>query len=187
LLGFERVPRKQQRQLEQWVGRAGGPASAAASGSADLPEHTNQYLFSTVGGQSQFGVVVVRRWLLLLSASLVTLTFGLLLIYFPAVRRPRTLFVAAAVLLLAAMIYPELTLLLAQAASVGFVLALTALALRQLVGRQKPTTVATQSKSGFRLERSSTRSAYHPPEDVEPETTAAVSIAADASDDEANP
>lgn len=191
-LGFERVSRKQERQLEQWLG-AGESADSAAESSAvessatmGLPDHANQYLFSTLGNQARFGVVVVRRWLLLLSASLATLAAGLALIYFPALRRPRALAAIAVALLLAAMIYPDLALLVAQAASFGFALALVAVALRHLVGREKAAPLAPASQSGFRLERSSTRSAFRPAEDVEPATTAAVSLSVDGPADEPN-
>ena len=191
-LGFERVPRKEERQLEQWLG-AGGSADLAAESSAaesttttGLPDQANQYLFSTIGNQARFGVVVVRRWLLLLSASLVTLAAGLVLDLLSGRSPPRALAAIAVALLLAAMIYPDLALLVAQAASFGFALALVAVVLRHWFGREKQTLVAPPSQSGFRLERSSTRSAYHPTEDVEPATTAAVSISVDGPADEPN-
>ena len=93
----------------------------------------------------------------------------------------------AVALLLAAMVFPDLTLLIAQAASFGFALALVAVVLRTLDrDARNPPPVAPPSQSGFRLDRSSTRSAYHPAEDVEPATTAAVSISVDGPGDEPN-
>ena len=112
-------------------------------------------------------------------ASLVALGAGLALIYVPALRRPRTLAVAAGVLLLAALIEPELTLLAGQAASLGLALSLAALTLRRVVRRPISPLVAHPSQSGFRLDRSSTQSAFHRPDDVQPTTTASISVGAD--------
>ena len=101
--GFRRVPLKDDLQLEQWVGltrfvKADASASAdsgrAAPEPPDHPDHANRYLFSTAGQEGRFEVVVVRRWLLLLLSSAAALAVGLVLIYFPALRRMRVVVVA---------------------------------------------------------------------------------------------
>ena len=88
--------------------------------SPDHPEHVNRYLFSTAGQEGRFGVVVVRRWLLLLIASAVVLAIGLALIYFPILRRMRVLAAVAAVAIIAAIVFPDPALLIAQAGSLGW-------------------------------------------------------------------
>ena len=136
-------------------------------------------LFSSVGGPPSFEVLVARRWLLLSVASLIALGAGLALLYFPALRRPRVLAVVAGVLLLAAFVEPELTLLAGQSAILGLALALVALALRRVVRPSTTPHSATPSQSGFRLDRSSTRSAFHRPDDVQPTTTASIPAGVD--------
>ncbi len=185
LAGFERVPLKDTRQLEAWVGLTRLAESSTARGGAgrdatdDLPLRTSRYLFSSIGGPPSFEVLVARRWVVLLLASLITLGAGLALLYLPSLRRPRVLAVVAMVLLLAAFIEPELTLLAGQSAILGFALALVALALRRVVRPEATPHTATPSQSGFRLDRSSTRSAFHRPDDVQPTTTASLPVGID--------
>ncbi len=181
-LGFERVPLKEQRQLEQWVGlgRLGRTADAAAgveATSLDLPTNTSRYLFSTVGPESHFTVLVARRWLILFIASLVSLLAGLAVVYVPMLRQGRMLVAAAAALLVAAVIWPEPVVLLAQAAALGLGLVLLALVLRRFVGRRllpAPPPAISSGSAAIAVERSSQRFAARPADT--PTTTASIAI-----------
>jgi PAS domain-containing protein len=186
-LGVRRVPLKDDEQLEQWVGltrfakRVDASASAGAvratPAAPDHPEHANRYLFSTAGQEGRFEVVVIRRWLLLLVASAGALAIGLVLIYFPALRRARALVAAAAVALIVALIYPEPALLFAQAGSLGLLLVLAALVLRGIVSRRPTPVSATAMSSSSRLERSSTRLHARREPEPEPATTTTSPVA----------
>lgn len=118
-----------QTKLESWAGAA----------PLDPPiERANRYLFSSLGKPPRAEVRTAGRTWLVLWASGAALVVGLLLIYVPASRRPATLFVAGVALLAAGLIAPEPTLLLAQAAVLGLVLALLAgLLERGLIGRRR--------------------------------------------------
>lgn len=178
--GLRRVPLKDDAQLEQWVGltRVGKAADPSAAGPArvaeidEQPGRVNRYLFSTAGQGGRFQVVIVRQWLLLLIASAVVLAIGLALIYFPRLRAMRTLVAAAAVAIVAAIVFPDPALLLAQAGSLGLLLIAAALLLRRLTSRQPAAVKANSISHHTRLERSSTR--LHAPreQELEPATTA---------------
>ncbi len=119
-----------QRTLESWAGAAPlAPETDAA----------NRYLFSSFGKPPRVELRTAGRAWIVLWASGAALILGLLLIYVPAGRRPATLFVLGLALLAAGLIAPEPTLLLAQAAVLGLVLALLAgLLERGLIGRRPP-------------------------------------------------
>ena len=184
-LGFERVPLKEQPQLEQWVGSAlvmpgddTAKFGAAALGD-ELPQQTNRYLFSAIGAEARFEIVVVRRWLMLLLASLAALLAGFAVIYVPILRKPRILLAAAAFLLIAVLIWPEPAVLLAQAASLGLCLALVAFLLRHTMMLRGGGRDATSSQRALAaVERSSQRVPYRSADGVKTATTTA-SIAVD--------
>ncbi len=118
-----------QAELESWAGAA----------PLDPPiERANRYLFSSLGKPPRAEARTAERTWIVLWASGAALVVGLLLIYVPAGRHPATLFVAGVALLAAGLIAPEPTLLLAQAAVLGLVLALLAgLLERGLIGRRR--------------------------------------------------
>ena len=118
-----------QTKLESWAGAA----------PLDPPiKRANRYLFSSFGKPPRAEARMAGRTWIVLWASGAALVVGLLLIYVPAGRRPATLFVAGVALLAAGLIAPEPTLLLAQAAVLGLVLALLAgLLERGLIGRRR--------------------------------------------------
>jgi hypothetical protein len=181
-LGFDRVPLKEQRQLEQWVGlgrfgRAADATAGAAAPSLDLPANTSRYLFSTVGPESHFAVFIARRWLILFAASLISLSAGLAVVYLPVLRQPRTLVAAASALLAAAVIWPEPVVLLAQAAAFGVGLVMLALVLRRFVGRRllpAPPPALSTGSAAIVVERSSQRFVSRPADT--PTTTASIAI-----------
>ena len=99
-----------QQDLELWID---------ASVQQAVPVQTNQYLFTTIGPVRTFTVQTVRRSSLVLVVSGLTLLVGLLLIYFPGIRHPSLLFVAGIALTASAASWPEVVLLVVQAALLG--------------------------------------------------------------------
>lgn len=124
-----RNPQFEQSQLETWAGTV--PMTS-------VPSATSRYLFSTLGPVEQCELHVANRSLIVLGASGLALVVGLLLLYVPGSRHPLTLLVVAAGLLAATFLYPEPTLLVAQAASLGLALTLVAgLLQRSMVRRRR--------------------------------------------------
>jgi hypothetical protein len=186
-LGIERVPLKEQPQLEQWVGMTvasrGGNSAAANERPLvddDLPSQTSRYLFSTAGPEGRFAILVIPRWMLLFGASLGALVVGLSLIYVPAVRRPHVLIAAAALLLIAVLVWPEAALLLAQAASLGVGLVLLASALRRMMTWSDSREMTSSGRAPAIAERSSQRARFRSLDDEKAATTTA-SIAVEVS------
>jgi hypothetical protein len=146
-----RQPLLDQAQLESWVGVA--PSGA-------LPESSSVYLFSTLGNVDRGELRTAGRSWIVLFASGAALLVGLLLIYVPLARHPAVLLVWALALLGAGVIAPEPTLLFAQAASLGLVLALVAGLLDRTVARRRAPTKSAES-SHSRLELAATRLPPH--------------------------
>jgi hypothetical protein len=89
----------------------------------------------------------MSRSRLVLIASLPLLVIGLLLIYFPVTRHPALGLLIAVAVLAASLIDPEAGLLVAQAASVGLVLAVGAVLLARMRIPQPPVTVPVRGSS----------------------------------------
>jgi hypothetical protein len=124
-----RYPQLEQKELEAWIG---------ATPQATPPAGTNRYLFSTFSPPADLAVRTASRKAILLVASGLALSVGLLLIYVPRLRHPAVLLLATVTALAAAVQwYPGPTVLVAQAASVGVVLALLAGLLNALLGRPR--------------------------------------------------
>ena len=107
---WRRTAYMDQQDLERWVG---------ASFQQAVPVQTNQYLFSSIGPVRMFTVTTVRRSSLVMVVSGLILLVGLVLIYIPAVRHPSLLFVVGVVLTASAVSWPEIVLLVVQAALLG--------------------------------------------------------------------
>jgi hypothetical protein len=142
-----------QSELEAWVG---------ARRLDPLPEGTNRYLFSSFGNVGRCELRSAGRSWIVLGASGAALVGGLLLIYVPLARRLGTLFGAGVVLLCVGMVYPEPTLLLSQAASLGLALALLAGLLERTVARRRRGVTPPEPASAI-LEEGSTKTQYQPP------------------------
>jgi len=151
----------EQAELEDWVGAPHEP---------NVPNQVNSYLFSSKGRVEVCRLrTATRTWIVLLVASAV-LGIGLLLIYYPRSRHPATLLGVGVVLLGVGVIYPEPTLLLSQAASLGLALALVAGLLQRSVARRWRGTVLGEPPSSA-LERGSTQARYELPAAVEQAST----------------
>lgn len=110
----------EQSDLESWIG---------VNPIAGPPESANQYLFSTVGSTNQLDIWTARRSVLVFTASMLVLGFGLLLIYVPALRHPGLFLVVAVFVTGVAVLEPEAAVLLAQAAGLGMALTVIAVLL----------------------------------------------------------
>jgi hypothetical protein len=141
---WTRRPALGPRELATWigaapsneVGRPGSQTNARPAPHAQSADNaTNRYLFSTVGAAEPLECYTASRTSLVLFASLPLLVCGLLLIYFPVLRHPAALLVAAVITAAAILIDPESTLLVAQAASLGLALAILAFVLARVSAR----------------------------------------------------
>lgn len=148
-----RRPLLESSELETWVG--------VSNITQSNPEGTNRYLFSTMGDWQPCEFRTASRFWIVLIASGGALIAGLLLIYVPASRHPGTLFAAGIGLLCAGLLFPEPTLLVAQAAILGLVLTLVAGLLQHSVARRRRTILPEISSSI--LEKGSTQTQYQPP------------------------
>lgn len=153
-----RDPLLDQSELGSWVGLG---ESAVASQEKFAPRGVNRYLFSGTGEAARYEVRTAGRSWIVLCASGTALVVGLLLIYVPPIRHPGTLFTGAVVLLCVWMVYPEPTLLLAQAASLGLALTLLAGFLQRSVAWRRGA-VPLESPSAI-LEKASTQTHYPVP------------------------
>ena len=145
-----RKPLLGQAEMEAWVG---------ATGDLSDPGGTNHYLFSTMGNVSRGVVRTADRFWIVLIASGATLVAGLILIYLPVSRHPAVLFALAVALLCVGTIYPEPTLLVAQAASLGLVMTLVAGLLQRGVARRRQAVTLLETASSI-LEKGSTQSQF---------------------------
>lgn len=141
-----RRPRWEQPQLERWVGAL--PLQGPAAG-------THRYLYSTSGAPRGLPLRIVSRTTLVLATSGITLAVGLLALYLPWVRGPGCLLTVAVALGAGALIYPEISLVVAQAGALGGLLAALAGWLR---ARERwPARVGGASTATFSPDRSSRR------------------------------
>ncbi len=155
-----RRPTLSQSQLETWVG---------ATRQTSAPEDTNRYLFSAMGRTEGCELGTAGRPWIVLFASGGALVVGLLLIHVPSVRHPASLLVAAVGLLFAGALFPEVTLLACQAASLGMVLALLAGVLQRMLARRRRTLAYPEAVQI--LEKKSTEVLPHPVGPAAPKST----------------
>jgi hypothetical protein len=162
---WQRQPTLARRDLEQWIGAA--PADDAAGAPRDSLQQfaargrlgedaTNRYLFSTVGTIEPLDLYTLSRARLVLYASLPLLVCGLILIYFPATRHPAVLLFLAVMVTAASLVAPQSALLLAQASTLGLVLAGVAALLARMLPPATPVTIPLRGSSHVVLERSMT-------------------------------
>ncbi|MFV1964083.1 MAG: hypothetical protein ACC628_01575 [Pirellulaceae bacterium] len=126
--GWGRRGDANQRELEDWVG---------AAHQDPLPRDMNRYLFSSVGSIAPRQFVTGRLHIVLLVVSGVALAIGLLLIYYPMLRHPASLFVGGVVFLSVGLLYPDPAVLAAQAAALGIALVLVARLLEWMIARRR--------------------------------------------------
>jgi len=153
--GFSPEPIISSAMLSEWIGSPRPLAAAAEEPpvSASLPAADPHVVFSGVGSPGSGTIWLLPTWLLVLVASGPTLLLGLLLVEWPAVRRPMVVMAAMLAGGMAAAVFPDRAVLVAQAALPGAVLAVLAAGLRfsldpDLPGRlagEPPVSVPTSS------------------------------------------
>jgi hypothetical protein len=104
-------------------------------------------------------------------SSLIVLGIALALIYFPPLRHPGLILVLAVFILAASLIKPDTALLLAQASTLGLVLAFLAAALARRTLRRPQIVHAGRGSSRAVLDSSATQ-AFHRPTKATPSSTA---------------
>ena len=112
-LWWNRESRLKQGDLERWVG---------ATQQTDLPLSVNSYVLSSFGGGRSFQIWIVSRFLLWLPIGLAAIVISILLVSFRALRHPAFLLLGAGGIATAAMLAPDLAVLLGQTAVVSLVL-----------------------------------------------------------------
>jgi hypothetical protein len=110
---FGRTPTMTQSALEDWVGSSRGIAPAGAR---------CEYLYSGLASAGTIELVTAPRWLIVLAASGVVLAIALAWRNVPAARRGWHLVVIGTALGVAALAFPTLAVMLAQASILGLVL-----------------------------------------------------------------
>jgi hypothetical protein len=129
-------------------------------------EGGNAYLFSSLGPPPAVRVATVpRTWLVLIASGVVFLA-GALLLKLPWLRRREVLFVAAVMLTAIALLYPEPSVLVAQAASLGLLAMVGVVALKRGLAIYRPLLVGgstTASGKALRGSSLSHRSAMERP------------------------
>ncbi len=131
-----------QPELERWVG---------ATQQTDLPLSVNSYLLSSFGSGRSFQVWVLSRFMMWLPIGLVAILVSILLISFRALRHPALLLLTAGGLATAAMLAPDLAVLLGQTAlmSLGLV-SLVLITQAAIESRVRRRSVFTVRPSQFR-------------------------------------
>jgi len=140
----------QTADLETWIGVPEHP---------ELADGNDSYLFSAFGRCDALELVIVSRSWIVLGASGAALVLGLLLIYVRATRHPATLLGLAVVLGCTGWLYPEPTLLVLQAASLGLVLIVMAGLLERGAARRRRGLITLET-SGSAIEKDSTQTQF---------------------------
>jgi len=136
---FARETALEQQELADWAGVSPGEP---------LPAATNRYLFSALGMPQSLQANTARRtWIVLVGAGVVLLG-GLLAIHFPFARQPQGQLIAAVVLVVLALVYPDAAFLLSVAA-LGLVLVVVAGLLRRLLGTSRSRRVVVHGGSSL--------------------------------------
>jgi hypothetical protein len=138
-----------------------------------VPATTNRYLFSSFKNVQPLRISTADRSLIVLLASAITLGIGLLLLYVPASRHPGVLLAGALALMALGLVYPEPAVLIAQAATLGLVLAVLATLLKLVLTRQRQAAVVVRgSASSMASPIQSTESLAPPVAEHSPGSTA---------------
>jgi hypothetical protein len=148
---WERRAILEQADLEAWVG---------ASPAAAVPEGANRYLFSAMGNPAKFVARLAPRWEIVMLASVAVLAAGLLVMYVPAIRRPKALFVVGVAIAGLGLWIPDAALLFAQAATLGGAILIVSAVLRRWIRRRRRRGLVIVSGRSAIVERSSARTKF---------------------------
>ena len=107
-----------------------------------------RYLFSSMSAGEPYQAEFIRRGTATLIGAGTILAMGLALLYVPLLRRPGVMLVWAIGLLAVGVIYPQPTLILAQAGALGLILVLFAMVLKHLLKSRSVSIVEVTSPVG---------------------------------------
>jgi hypothetical protein len=156
---FGRDPSFEQPMLEVWSG---------GQRHTPVPFATSRYVYSSLHPVERCELRTANRTLIVLFASGLVLIGGLVLIYVPATRHPAALLLAAIVLGSLAVLYPEPTLLAAQAASLGLAATFLAALLQRIMLRRRP---GSRDSASSLFDKGSTQTLYPSPSGSRPGST----------------
>lgn len=162
-LAWFRRPLVESLDLNRWVGAPGDDVSELSAG--------DRYLFSTIEPRVAFDVWTMRRSLLVLTASGLVLALGLVWLYWPAARRPVWLFAAGVATLSVAGLWPDAALVWLQAAVLGGLLAMTAVALERAMTRPRRPAAPYRGASSSIIRPASTHTQLRVPSVATPVST----------------
>jgi hypothetical protein len=145
---WARHPLVEQQDLENWTHTSAGPG---------VPDQTNRYVLTAVGPLGALDVRLASRTALVAGAAGGVLLLGLLLLNFPVLRHPAALFVAGVLLMVTALLLPDLALVVAQVAAVGVCLVLLAAALERYLHSRRRSPLVIRTTPSSVLEPGSTR------------------------------
>jgi hypothetical protein len=193
---WRRQPALEQRDLEAWLEVPTSTANASAAGvgedeivarEQEIATATNRYLFSTVEAPDSLEVGTASRVKIVFVSSLGLLLTGLVLIYVPRARHAGFLLILAVLALTGSVLAPDVALLLAQASSLGLVLALVAVFLRRRVAVPVPATVPVRGSSMALPDRSATEMYFRSGKAGAHSSTATAPVGAQITGPEAEP
>ncbi len=138
---WARTPTRDSVELELW---AGGTARG------DLPTQSNRYLVSAFGTPTALNLRSGTRSSLVLAASTITLSIGLLLMFVPTTWRPTWLLVTAVATIVFLAFAGDSAMLLLQSAVPGIAPVAAALALQYWNGRRNHHTLLLQGSTHAR-------------------------------------
>jgi len=107
----------------------------------------NQYLFTSVGPILPVEFITASRGSLTLALSLIVLVAGLCLIYFSWARHPASLLMVGVLVVSLGFVFPEPTILCAQAAALGIIFVLLARLLHRNASRRRAPAIPTSGSS----------------------------------------
>jgi hypothetical protein len=148
-----RQPVVEQARLEAW---------ADATHGAEVPQQTNRYVLSSLGQVDQLEIYTASRMTLVLAGAGGVLAVGLLLLYLPVLRHPALLFIVGVSLLAGAMLFPEPTVLIAQLAAVGAVLAVMAVMLERFLQSRRRSPLVMRTGPSSIVDPGSTKAHLRP-------------------------
>lgn len=120
---FGRRPLKDQPMLEAWAG---------ASTQAAPTNGQNEYLFTSLSPLASIELTIAPRWLIVFVASLLVVGLSIAWIYMPQSQRRWLLVAFCMAIAFSAVVYPAMTLLVAQAALLGAILSGVAILVARL-------------------------------------------------------
>jgi hypothetical protein len=139
-VGWRRQAARDQAELEQWIG---------ASVQDPVPVGTNRYLFTALGVVNRLELTTMSRSWILMACSGVALGVGLLLLYVPLLRHPLLLLVAGIATWVSSLVWPDWSVLFAQGAILGVLLAVAAHVCRQVLWTVYAVTPAFRGRAQF--------------------------------------